>query len=180
MAGSRGGSDGATVHDRVLTQLLNEMDGIVQLKNVSIVAATNRPDRLVTYLFSPLIDFFSKDKALLRPGRIDAILYVAPPDFNARCEILKLALRKIPHSEDVKVEEISSWCEGYSGAEVTVVCKEAAMNALKENPEDPPAVHRTHFIEALQTVKTGISFEMLSFYQKWQQSAENVIVVNTK
>jgi AAA family ATPase len=113
----------------------------------------------------------------LRPGRIDAILYVSPPDYNARCEILNLALRKIPHAEDVKVEEISSWCEGYSGAEVTVVCKEAAMNALKENPVDPPDVHRRHFMEALQTIKSGITFEMLSFYQKWQRSSENVVVM---
>src|SRR4051812_5763831 len=117
MAGSRGGTESGSVTHRVLTQLLTELDGIEPLNNVSMVAATNRPDILVHEL-SSLISLALQDKALLRSGRIDRILYIPPPDFYARKEIFDILLKKIPHTEDVNSEELSRMTESYSGAEV--------------------------------------------------------------
>jgi SpoVK/Ycf46/Vps4 family AAA+-type ATPase len=90
---SRGG-DGGSVNDRILATLLNEMGGIQELRNVTILAATNRPDVI--------------DSALLRPGRIDRILYVAPPDLEARLEILRIEFKKMSISKEVSIEELAS------------------------------------------------------------------------
>ncbi|KAJ3091747.1 spermatogenesis associated protein 5 [Quaeritorhiza haematococci] len=115
-----GGSDGSvSVGDRVLSQILSELDGIEALVNVTIVAATNRPDIL--------------DSALLRPGRIDRILYVGPPDFESRKSILKIRTSRMTCSEDVDISEIAEKTEGFSGAEVVSVCQEAALRAMEED-----------------------------------------------
>ncbi|XP_074197342.1 ATPase family gene 2 protein homolog A isoform X2 [Camelus bactrianus] len=105
LAVERGSSSGAgNVADRVLAQLLTEMDGIEQLKNVTILAATNRPDRI--------------DKALLRPGRIDRIIYVPLPDAATRREIFNLQFHSMPISNDVDLNELILQTDTYSGAEV--------------------------------------------------------------
>ncbi|NXF30105.1 SPAT5 protein, partial [Nyctibius bracteatus] len=104
LAVERGNSSGAgNVADRVLAQLLTEMDGIEQLKDVTILAATNRPDMI--------------DKALLRPGRIDRIIYVPLPDAATRAEIFKLHFRSMPVSEEVCLAELVQHTQKYSGAE---------------------------------------------------------------
>jgi len=90
---SRGGG-GGNVNDRILASLLNEMDGIEELVNVTILAATNRPDVI--------------DSALLRPGRIDRILYVAPPDLKARIEILQIEFRKMSIAGDVSITKLAA------------------------------------------------------------------------
>ncbi|NXL98967.1 SPAT5 protein, partial [Tyrannus savana] len=105
LAVERGNSSGAgNVADRVLAQLLTEMDGIEQLKDVTILAATNRPDMI--------------DKALLRPGRIDRIIYVPLPDAATRREIFKLHFRSMPVSDEVCLAELVEHTQKYSGAEV--------------------------------------------------------------
>uniref|UniRef100_A0A8C3PDU7 vesicle-fusing ATPase n=1 Tax=Chrysemys picta bellii TaxID=8478 RepID=A0A8C3PDU7_CHRPI len=105
LAVERGRSSGAgNVADRVLAQLLTEMDGIEQLKDVTILAATNRPDMI--------------DKALMRPGRIDRIIYVPLPDAKTRREIFKLQFRSMPISDEVCLEELVLQTQKYSGAEV--------------------------------------------------------------
>ncbi|XP_041614912.1 ATPase family protein 2 homolog isoform X3 [Vulpes lagopus] len=105
LAIERGSSSGAgNVADRVLAQLLTEMDGIEQLKDVTILAATNRPDRI--------------DKALMRPGRIDRIIYVPLPDAATRREILNLQFHSMPISNDVNLDELIFQTDTYSGAEV--------------------------------------------------------------
>uniref|UniRef100_A0A8C3C0Y8 Spermatogenesis associated 5 n=1 Tax=Cairina moschata TaxID=8855 RepID=A0A8C3C0Y8_CAIMO len=110
LAVERGSSSGAgNVADRVLAQLLTEMDGIEQLKDVTILAATNRPDMI--------------DKALLRPGRIDRIIYVPLPDAATREEIFKLNFRSMPVSEDVCLVELVQHTHRYSGAEGSVVLR---------------------------------------------------------
>ncbi|NWZ66257.1 SPAT5 protein, partial [Acrocephalus arundinaceus] len=110
LAVERGNSSGAgNVADRVLAQLLTEMDGIEQLKDVTILAATNRPDMI--------------DKALLRPGRIDRIIYVPLPDAATRKEIFKLHFQSMPVSNDVCLAELVEHTQKYSGAEVKLpVC----------------------------------------------------------
>lgn len=99
--------------------MLNEMDGIEGLKNVVIVAATNRPDII--------------DKALTRPGRFDHLIYVPPPDLECRREILKINIfeNKMPVKEgDINIEELAKATEGYSGAEITLIVREAGLFAL--------------------------------------------------
>ncbi|NWR30410.1 SPAT5 protein, partial [Tachuris rubrigastra] len=116
LAVERGNSSGAgNVADRVLAQLLTEMDGIEQLKDVTILAATNRPDMI--------------DKALLRPGRIDRIIYVPLPDAATRREIFKLHFRSMPVSDEVCLAELVEHTKKYSGAEVKL-SGAAAQNGL--------------------------------------------------
>ncbi|KAJ3170878.1 hypothetical protein HK101_011308 [Irineochytrium annulatum] len=150
----RRGADESSVQDRVLSQLLGEMDGIEPLVNVTVVAATNRPDIL--------------DSALLRPGRIDRILYVAPPDIDSRREILRIKMAKMTCAGDVSVDEFAKLTEGYSGAEVAALCQDAALSALEESIE-AQEVQRKHFVKAIETTTPRISKEMIAFYDNFRK-----------
>jgi len=157
LAGERGSSGGSgEVSDRVLAQLLTEMDGVDALKDVTIVAATNRPDRI--------------DKALLRPGRLDRIVYVPLPNTDTRKEILTIQLRRTPTAEDVMLEQLVSCTEGYSGAEVTAVCHEAALCAMQEDL-NIACVHNRHFEHALTVVKPQINSKLVQFYADYQKDS---------
>ncbi|TPX47378.1 hypothetical protein CcCBS67573_g10257 [Chytriomyces confervae] len=152
----RRGNDNGSVSDRVLSQLLNEMDGIEPLVNVTVIAATNRPDIL--------------DSALLRPGRMDRILYVSPPDYESRLQIFKIRIAKMTCANDVDCEALALKTEGYSGAETVSVCQEAAMCAMEENP-DAEAVCNRHFLEAISKVTPRITSEMIAFYDKFREES---------
>lgn len=102
---SSSSGSGSSVGDRVLTQMLTEMDGVEALDDVMVVAATNRPDII--------------DDALLRPGRLDSVVYVPLPDDRARLEILTICFKKHPVSGNVSLEELVNRTNGYSGAEVS-------------------------------------------------------------
>ncbi|KAI9209218.1 P-loop containing nucleoside triphosphate hydrolase protein [Polychytrium aggregatum] len=147
----RGGED--SVGDRVLSQLLGEMDGIEPLVNVTVVAATNRPDIL--------------DSALLRPGRFDRILYVAPPDLATRRDIFRIQLQKMPCAADVDLDELAQLTQGFSGAECVSVCQTAAMKAMEEDI-GVDAVGRKHFADAARAVTPRITPEMLAFYDQFR------------
>ncbi|KAI7857888.1 P-loop containing nucleoside triphosphate hydrolase protein [Circinella umbellata] len=151
----RGGGDGggSSVADRVLSQLLNEMDGIEPLVNVTVVAATNRPDII--------------DDALLRPGRIDRILYVGPPDIDSRREIFKIQLSKMTCDKDVNIDELAYMSDGCSGAEAVAICQEAALFAMEENIHID-SVKQRHFIQALSSFTRRITPEMLKFYHDYR------------
>lgn len=153
LAVRRAGND-ASVADRVLSQLLSEMDGIEPLVDVTIVAATNRPDIL--------------DSALLRPGRIDSILYVSPPDLKTRESIFKIQFKKVPVSEDVDVHELATITDGFSGAETVAVCQEAAMSAL-EDDINTEFIKRQYFIKAISNIKPRINSEMIAFYDEFRK-----------
>ncbi|MCC6043233.1 MAG: AAA family ATPase, partial [Candidatus Verstraetearchaeota archaeon] len=139
------------VTDRVVNQLLTEMDGIEDLKGVVVIAATNRPDIL--------------DPALLRPGRFDRLIYVPLPDARAREEIFKIHLKGKPLDKDVDIQKLVSLTEGYTGADIAALCNTAAMIALRDflnkypNPEeakkhaDELKITTAHFEEALKKVK---------------------------
>lgn len=154
LGSQRQGSDN-TVNDRVLCTLLNEMDGIEVLKDVTILAATNRPDII--------------DKALVRPGRIDRMIYIPPPDLNARVCILQIATRKMPIDKDVDLSKIAGLMERYSGAEVTLVPREAAILALSENI-DAQIVQNKHFTTALVSVVPRITQQVISQYENFKIS----------
>ncbi|WP_062368165.1 CDC48 family AAA ATPase [Sulfolobus acidocaldarius] len=113
----RGLSTDSGVTERIVNQLLAEMDGIVPLNKVVIIAATNRPDIL--------------DPALLRPGRFDRLIYVPPPDKTARFEILKVHTKNVPLAEDVSLEDIAEKAEGYTGADLEALVREATINAMR-------------------------------------------------
>lgn len=116
LAGARGTSEASGT--KILTQFLTEMDGLEELKGVVVIAATNRPDVL--------------DPALLRPGRLDRILYVPPPDRPARIALWKKELAGKPISSDVDYERFADMTDGYSAADITAICNMAALAAAKE------------------------------------------------
>ncbi|TPX71803.1 hypothetical protein SpCBS45565_g00748 [Spizellomyces sp. 'palustris'] len=149
--GLGGGEDkGDTVQARVLSTLLNEMDGVESAKDVLIVGATNRPDMI--------------DAALMRPGRFDRVLYVPPPDRRARHEILQIYTRSMALATDVDLDYLSgSLTERYTGADLKAVCREAAMEALR-GMREADFVTREHFMAALDVVKPTLSTEMLVQY----------------
>ncbi|KAF3939753.1 Spastin [Dactylella cylindrospora] len=136
----------------VLTALLNEMDGIEELGNVMILAATNKPEVI--------------DPALLRPGRLDYILYVGPPDHNSRVEILNIKFKKMKLGEDVDIQILAGKTEGYSGADLVKICDEAVLAAMREDL-NIDSVKWRHFEEALKGVKSVISEEMVRRYKQW-------------
>ena len=142
--------------DRVLTQLLTELDGVETLKDVIMVAATNRPDMI--------------DKALLRPGRIDRIIYVPLPDTEARKEILKIHLAKTPLGNDVVLQDLAERTEMFSGAEISALCREAALAALQEDIESCE-VRRRHFDSAFMAVKPRTSRELIELYKRYQNES---------
>lgn len=153
IGGERSASaSGSSVKERVLTQLLTEMDGVNALTNVTIVAATNRPDLI--------------DKAIMRPGRLDRIVYVRLPDAQTRREIFHIKLSKMPLNTDVCIDSLVQRTEGYSGAEIQAICQEAAMYAL----EDDLNVERIawkYFDKAIANVKPRTSPELLKLYNDY-------------
>ncbi len=150
----RGGAGDAHVTERVVSQLLTELDSIERLRHVVVIAATNRPDLV--------------DPALLRPGRLEKLIYVKPPDKQARLEILKVHTKKVPLDRDVDLEEIAALTEGYSGADLSALVREAALVALRENI-NAKKVGMKHFKKALSLVPPSLSKDMIKFYELWSQ-----------
>jgi transitional endoplasmic reticulum ATPase len=146
--------------ERIVSQLLTEMDSIEKLDNVIIIAATNRPDLV--------------DPALLRPGRLDKLIYVPPPDKEGRLEILKVHTKKTPLDEDVDLERIADITEGYSGADLEALVREAALQALRENLRAKVVALR-HFEKALKTVTPSITKEMVKLYEIWGSKARQTL-----
>jgi transitional endoplasmic reticulum ATPase len=118
IAPTRGASSDSGVTERVVSQILTELDGMEELKNVVIIAATNRPDIV--------------DPALLRPGRFDRLIYIAPPDVEARESIFNIHLNEKPMANDVDIKELAEITEGYVGADIEAICRESSMLALRE------------------------------------------------
>ncbi|CAG8221365.1 unnamed protein product [Penicillium salamii] len=154
IAARRGSSSGGV---NVLTTLLNEMDGIEELRNVLVIAATNKPDVL--------------DPALMRPGRLDNILYIGPPDFEARKEIIRIWANKSVINPDVDLDDLASLTEGYSGAEIVSICETAGDAALDEEEETQQEldVQWKHFEYALGQVRRQITDTVLQEYEQWRE-----------
>jgi transitional endoplasmic reticulum ATPase len=150
------------VTERVISQLLTELDGLEILTNVVVIGATNRPDII--------------DPALLRPGRFDRLLYVSPPDYESRIQIIKIHTKKKPLAEDFKIEEMAANTDGYTGADIASVVSAAVMLALREHVtkyKDPKEaekkaqelkIHMKHFEEAMKKVRP-LSSQELSMYK---------------
>jgi transitional endoplasmic reticulum ATPase len=151
IAPTRGLGSDSHVTERVISQLLTELDGLEVLSNVIIIAATNRPDII--------------DAALLRPGRFDRLLYVPPPDKEARTQIFKIHTSKKPLAEDVKIDTLANQTEGYTGADIAALASAAVMLALRghiDKYKDPKKadlakgelkIHMKNFEEAMKKIR---------------------------
>jgi transitional endoplasmic reticulum ATPase len=139
------------VSERVVSQMLTEIDGIHPLRDVVVIGATNRPDLI--------------DPALLRPGRLERLVYVGPPDFQSRYQILKVLTRKVPLAKDVDLRSIALMTERYSGADLAALVREAAMAALREDI-NAERVESRHFEIALSRVKPSLTDEILKYFEE--------------
>jgi transitional endoplasmic reticulum ATPase len=144
------GSDDSGASERVISQLLTEMDGIEALVNVVVIAASNRPDMI--------------DPAILRPGRFDRLIFVPAPDHATRLQILKIHTRNMPLAEGVDVDQITRQAAGYSGADMEAVCREAGLISLRRDIETK-SVTMEDFRDALERVKPSMTSEMENWYQ---------------
>ncbi|XP_048473753.1 transitional endoplasmic reticulum ATPase-like [Rhincodon typus] len=182
IAKSRGGSagDGGGASDRVINQILTEMDGMSDKKNVFIVGATNRPDII--------------DPAILRPGRLDQLIYIPLPDEKSRASILKANLRKSPIAKNVDLAYLAKITHGFSGADLTEVCQRVCKLAIREaieaeikreqehqnNPDvameddyDPvPEIRRDHFEEAMRFGRRSVSDNDIRKYEMFAQTLQ--------
>lgn len=137
----------------VLTSLLNEIDGVEELKGVVVVAATNRPSEI--------------DSALLRPGRLDRHIYVSPPDLDARLDLITKKCTKFDVKDSQALfQKLAQATAGCSGAEVALLCQEAGLAAIMEN-KNTLTVEERHFDHALKGISRGITPDMLEYYKEF-------------
>ncbi|GFR10217.1 ATPase family protein 2 homolog [Trichonephila clavata] len=154
----RGSSnENSNVTDRVVTQILIEIDGIdVLQQGVCLIAATNRPDRI--------------DPSLLRPGRLDRLIYVPLPDAHTRKQIFQVILQKKPISHDIDFQYLVDKTDNYTGAEISAICDEACMIALKEEISSSiTVVNMKHFLTALTYVQPRTTQEMLEVFENYHK-----------
>jgi transitional endoplasmic reticulum ATPase len=157
IAPKRGASLDSGVTERMVNQLLTELDGVETIKDVVFVAATNRPDLI--------------DSSLLRPGRIDKIIRVPNPDRDARLAVLKVHSKGVPLADDVSLDEIADKTEGYSGADLEGVIREAALLSLEETKMKPEKVRKKHLDAALAKVTPSISKQISEAYEEFKKHA---------
>uniref|UniRef100_A0A9J8C8T2 Transitional endoplasmic reticulum ATPase n=1 Tax=Cyprinus carpio carpio TaxID=630221 RepID=A0A9J8C8T2_CYPCA len=180
IAKARGGGagDAGGAADRVINQILTEMDGMTNKKNVFIIGATNRPDII--------------DPAILRPGRLDQLIYIPLPDMLSRSAILRANLRKSPIAKDVDLAYLSRITEGFSGADLTEICQRACKLAIREAIEaeiraerqrqakketdddyDPvPEIRKDHFEEAMRFARRSVSDNDIRKYEMFAQTLQ--------
>ena len=154
LAGKRGIEHGNKVTERVLNQLLAEMDGLEGLKDVTIIAATNRPDML--------------DPALLRPGRFDRIILVDVPNTEGRKEILKVHTKNTPLAKDVKMDSLVKKTEGFVGADIEALIREAALTSLRRD-SNSNSVTNADFDDAFKKVRPSVSENTANRYKKIEE-----------
>ena len=155
LAPKRGLSGDSQVTERVVNTLLSEMDGLEELNDIVVIAATNRPDIL--------------DSALLRPGRFDRLLFVGTPSKEERLEILKIHTRDMPLAKDVNLDKIAEKTEDYSGADIEAVCREAGLLTLRKDIKSKD-VKLKFFDEALKKVKPSVSKELIEKYKSIEEN----------
>jgi len=144
------GSD-SNVTERMVNQLLTEMDGVDELNDIVVVAATNRPDIL--------------DTALLRPGRFDRIILTPAPDEKTREEIFKLHTRGMPLASDVSLKDFADNSNGYVGADIEAICREAAILSLRKD-KNVKKVSKWAFEDAIKKVTPSVTKEIEDEYAK--------------
>ncbi len=174
--GSGGGGSSET-SDRVINQILSEIDGMGSGKTLFIIGATNRPDIL--------------DPGIMRPGRLDQMIYIPLPDVESRVSIFKANLRKSPVADDVDMQTLADATEGFSGADITEICQRAAKNAIRDSitagierqkrvesgeltqeevdalPDPVPFITRAHFEDAMSKARRSVGPEIVQQYDEF-------------
>jgi transitional endoplasmic reticulum ATPase len=177
-----GGGDGGGAGDRVINQILTEIDGVGVRKNVFVIGATNRPDIL--------------DPAIMRPGRLDQLVYIPLPDRKSRIQIFKATLRKSPLSKEIDLEALARATSGFSGADITEICQRACKFAIRESiyadieseknkrnnldsmeldtvENDPvPEISKAHFLEAMKYARRSVSDGDIRKYEMFAQKLQ--------
>lgn len=153
LAPRRGADGGNQVTERVVNQLLTEMDGLEVLTNVVVIAATNRPDML--------------DTALMRPGRFDRVILTSVPDFEARKSIFAVHTKNMPLTPDVDIDALAAKAEGYVGADIEAVCREAAIFMLRDDI-NAKKVTAHAFEKALEKVSPSVTKEIEDVYKNME------------
>jgi transitional endoplasmic reticulum ATPase len=154
LAPSRGNEVGNNVSERVVNQLLTELDGLEEMGNVMVIGATNRPDMI--------------DPALLRSGRFDRLVFIGEPEQEGREQILKIHTQRSPLAPDVSLREIAEITDGYVGSDLESIAREAAMVALREN-DDAEEVEMRHFRQAMENVRPTITDEIMDYYERIEE-----------
>jgi transitional endoplasmic reticulum ATPase len=164
MCPTRAVSFDSHVSERVVSQMLTELDGLEELKDVVVICATNRPDMI--------------DRALLRPGRIDRLVYVPPPGKEERVKIFKVHMKDKPFGEDIDTDTLAAGTENYVGADIAAICQEATMLALREvvgkeadkkalkNALKGKKIEKRHFDEAIKKVRPTMTRETLESWER--------------
>ncbi len=149
LAPSRSQETGSNVSERVVNQLLTELDGLEKMEEVMVIGATNRPDMI--------------DPALIRSGRFDRLVMVGQPDTDGREQILRIHTEEMPIAADVSLRELAERTDGYVGSDLETIAREAAIEALRDDP-DADAVSMRHFRTAMESVRPTITDELLEYY----------------
>eukprot|EP00584_Thalassiosira_punctigera_P008058 CAMPEP_0172542180 /NCGR_PEP_ID=MMETSP1067-20121228/12846_1 /TAXON_ID=265564 ORGANISM="Thalassiosira punctigera, Strain Tpunct2005C2" /NCGR_SAMPLE_ID=MMETSP1067 /ASSEMBLY_ACC=CAM_ASM_000444 /LENGTH=907 /DNA_ID=CAMNT_0013328363 /DNA_START=220 /DNA_END=2943 /DNA_ORIENTATION=- len=184
--GSGGGSSDTS--DRVINQILSEIDGIGSGKTLFIIGATNRPDIL--------------DPGIMRPGRLDQLIYIPLPDYDSRISIFKANLRKSPVAEDITFELLAEVTDGFSGADITEICQRAAKNAIRESitaeierqrrveagemtqeeadalPDSVPCITRAHFEDSMSKARRSVTPDIVAQYDEFSDKSKAKWVAN--
>merc|ERR1711937_1078323 len=182
IARSRGGGGGggsSETSDRVINQILSEIDGMGSGKTLFIIGATNRPDIL--------------DPGIMRPGRLDQLIYIPLPDRDSRISIFKANLRKSPVADDLTYEQLADATDGFSGADITEICQRAAKNAIRDCitadierqkrveagemtqqeadalPDTVPAITKAHFEASMSKARRSVGPEIIAQYDEFTE-----------
>mmetsp|Transcript_106313 Transcript_106313/g.296009 ORF Transcript_106313/g.296009 Transcript_106313/m.296009 type:complete len:608 (-) Transcript_106313:64-1887(-) len=172
-----GGSGSSDTSDRVINQILSEIDGMGSGKTLFIIGATNRPDIL--------------DPGIMRPGRLDQLIYIPLPDRESRISIFKANLRKSPISNDISIEQLADATDGFSGADITEICQRAAKNAIRDSitagierqkrveageltqeeadalPDPIPDITKAHFEASMSKARRSVGPEIIEQYDQF-------------
>ncbi len=154
LAPNRSQEVGSNVSERVVNQLLTELDGLEEMEDVIVIGATNRPDMI--------------DPALIRSGRFDRLVMIGQPSIEGREQILKIHTQETPLAADVSLRELAEITEGYVGSDLENIAREAAMEALREDHETD-VVEMRHFREAMEQVRPTITDEISEYYRQMQE-----------
>ncbi|TKX81607.1 CDC48 family AAA ATPase [Halorubrum sp. SD626R] len=154
LAPSRGQEMGSNVSERVVNQLLTELDGLEDMGDVMVIGATNRPDMI--------------DPALLRSGRFDRLVMIGQPDQEGREQILDIHTQDTPLAPDVSLREVAEITDGYVGSDLEGIAREAAIEALRDD-DDAEEVEMKHFRRAMESVRPTVNEDILSYYEEIEQ-----------
>ncbi|MFB6070991.1 MAG: CDC48 family AAA ATPase, partial [Halanaeroarchaeum sp.] len=154
LAPGRGQETGNNVSERVVNQLLTELDGLEDMEDVMVIGATNRPDII--------------DPALIRSGRFDRLVMIGQPTVEGREEILKIHTEETPLAADVSLRELAERTDGYVGSDLANIAREAAIEALRED-ESAEAVEMRHFRAAMESVRPTITEDLLEYYESVEE-----------